>query len=74
MFGVIFEVEIATDKKSEYLQIAAKLKETLKSSDAISNQTQTSAERIIAKNGTNGQFNHDDTIHIDKDGNFSARS
>lgn len=63
-----------TIDSQEVNSIAAKLKETLKSSDAISNQTQTSAERIIAKNGTNGQFNHDDTIHIDKDGNFSARS
>lgn len=63
-----------TIDSQEVNSIAAKLKETLKPSDAISNQTQTSAERIIAKNGTNGQFNHDDTIHIDKDGNFSARS
>jgi hypothetical protein len=63
-----------TIDSQEVNSIAAKLKETLKPSDAISNQTQTGAERIIAKNGTNGQFNHDDTIHIDKDGNFSARS
>ena len=50
--------------------IAEKLKESLKPST----NTPAQSDKIVATSGTDGQFNHDDTIHIDKDGNFSSRA
>jgi hypothetical protein len=54
--------------------IAQKLKESLKSTDAQSAPVQEKTSPIVAKSGTDGMFSHDDTIHIDKDGNFMMRS
>ena len=50
--------------------IAKKLKESLKPPASTEPQQ---PDKIIASSGANGQFNHDDTIHIDNDGNFSSR-
>ena len=30
-------------------------------------------KKVVASTGSNGVFSHEDTIHIDKEGNFSAK-
>ena len=56
---------------NEVASIAEKLKQTL----VPANAPVAAAEqaKIVAKSGSKGMFTEDDTIHIDKEGNFSAQ-
>lgn len=54
--------------------IAQKLKESLKVTESSASDTTQKSGPIIAKTGADGMFSHDDTIHIDNEGNFVMRT
>ncbi|MCA9345294.1 ATP-binding protein [Candidatus Saccharibacteria bacterium] len=67
-----------TVDNQEIDSIANKLKESLntKTDTTSSSQQGTSTQKdsIVAKTGTKGMFSHDDTIHIDKNGNLTSKT